>query len=243
MNSQREFREKYAGLTWNSKYVGEKNTPKYSYTTTCKIEQTANSIAEGKFSNQHFLPYQSFYWWFLWINNCTYLDVFGKFKEKKMDAELEITIDDAGKIWIDPLSWFKKKRKKKKRIRNGMGKGGVIIYHKVANESQIIIDEKARINWAIVMAHGWEKATGCFYCDETLLEHQKTRDHVLPKSRSNGFEANIVCSCHKCNGKKGNMTPSEWREQLSYLILGNAVDQGIRYYYSEILDTLDRILE
>lgn len=224
------------GLTFNSRYIGA--TPSHSYLTTHKIEQTVNAIENGKFTNQNFLPYESFFWWFLWINNRTYLDRFGNFREKQMDVELEITIDDAGKIWLDPTSWFKKK---KKRVPNGMGVGGVVIYHKVANESNEIKVEKARINWAMVAAHGYEKATGCFYCHTTLWESLKTRDHVLPKSRCNGFEANIVCSCHKCNGKKANMTPSEWQEQLSGYVLGR-ISEETRYYYYEILDTLDMML-
>ena len=203
-NIQKEFKEKYRGLTFNSNYMGA--NPSTPYLTTYKIEQTITSIENGKFNNQNFLPYESFFWWFLWINNRTYLDGFGNFREKQMDAELEITIDDAGKIWLDPTSWFKKKRKK--RVPNGMGMGGVIIYHKVANESQEIRDEKTKINWSMVVAHGYDKATGCFYCHTLLRYGLKTRDHVLPKSRCNGFEANIVCSCHKCNGKNANMTTS-----------------------------------
>lgn len=240
MNHQKEFKEKYGGLTWNSKYIGK--APKYPYLTNHKIEQTINSIESGKFSNQQFLPYESFFWWYLWINNRTELDAFGNFREKQMDVGFEITVDDAGKIWIDPASWFKKK-KKRKRISNGMSKGGVIIYNKVANETQSIKDEKARINWAMVMAHGWLKAKGCFYCHATLWEVQKSKDHVLPKSRSNGFKANIVCSCRSCNGKKGDMTPSEWQEQLTYYVMNPDLTEEVKYYYHEILDTLDNMLE
>lgn len=204
-----------------------------------RIYRTIDSIICLRFFNQDFLPYKSLKWWKLWINNRTELDGFGNFREIRQPTK-ELLTGDAHKIWLDPVPWFNKK--KKKRNWNGMGKGGVILYHQVANESEVIKDEKARINWAMVMSHGYEKAFACFYCHALLFERLKTRDHVLPKSRCNGFEANIVCSCHKCNGKKANMTPSEWREQLSGYVLGR-ISEETRYYYHEILDTLDLILD
>lgn len=54
----------------------------------------------------------------------------------------------------------------------------------------------------------------CQYCGEKggFL----TVDHVLPRSRGGRSTwENVVCSCRKCNAKKGNRTPDEARLKLN----------------------------
>lgn len=55
----------------------------------------------------------------------------------------------------------------------------------------------------------------CQYCGENFPTSQLSLDHVLPRSR--GGETtweNVVCSCLKCNTKKGGRTPQEARMKL-----------------------------
>lgn len=55
----------------------------------------------------------------------------------------------------------------------------------------------------------------CQYCGQKKLRCDLNLDHVIPKSqggRSNW--ANIVCSCIKCNLKKGGKTPKEANMRL-----------------------------
>ena len=55
----------------------------------------------------------------------------------------------------------------------------------------------------------WMRDGGkCVYCDIDLSTHNMTADHVIPKSKG-GKKSwdNLVCSCKKCNGKKGDKTP------------------------------------
>jgi len=50
----------------------------------------------------------------------------------------------------------------------------------------------------------------CVYCDTPVSRNKFTFDHVIPKSRGGKTVwQNIVCSCLKCNAKKGNKTPAE----------------------------------
>lgn len=50
----------------------------------------------------------------------------------------------------------------------------------------------------------------CQYCGKTLPRNQLNIDHVVPRSRG-GMSTwdNVVCSCLKCNCKKGGRTPEE----------------------------------
>ena len=55
----------------------------------------------------------------------------------------------------------------------------------------------------------------CQYCGQRKLRSELNLDHVIPKSqggRSNW--ENIVCSCIKCNLKKGGRTPKEAHMKL-----------------------------
>jgi hypothetical protein len=50
----------------------------------------------------------------------------------------------------------------------------------------------------------------CQYCGMILESGSATIDHILPRSRGGGNTwENLVCSCVKCNVKKGNKTPLE----------------------------------
>lgn len=55
----------------------------------------------------------------------------------------------------------------------------------------------------------------CQYCGKRFPTSELSLDHVIPRSR--GGEAsweNIVCSCVKCNVKKGGRTPKEAKMRL-----------------------------
>jgi len=147
---------------------------------------------------------------------------------------MDLLTDDAHKIWIDPVPWFKVKKK-----RSG---NTVVKYNTGVYEKQSIKDEKARLDWSFVMAHGWTKAKSCFYCQKPLTRSQKTRDHVIPRSRTGGFKHNIVASCRSCNGKKGNRAPSEWRELIRYDALNRDLSENTKAYYGAVLVTLNKLI-
>jgi 5-methylcytosine-specific restriction endonuclease McrA len=50
----------------------------------------------------------------------------------------------------------------------------------------------------------------CYFCGK----RGTTLEHLLPKSRGGkNTHSNCVCSCSKCNFKKGNMTLEEYNEK------------------------------
>lgn len=50
----------------------------------------------------------------------------------------------------------------------------------------------------------------CQYCGTVLPRQNVTIDHVLPRSRGGKTTwENVVSACQKCNGRKGNRTPTE----------------------------------
>lgn len=55
----------------------------------------------------------------------------------------------------------------------------------------------------------------CQYCNSIISLSKMTFDHVIPKSQG-GLTSwnNIVCSCLKCNSKKGGKTPEEANMKL-----------------------------
>lgn len=55
----------------------------------------------------------------------------------------------------------------------------------------------------------------CQYCGASPPRKYLTVDHVLPRSRGGKSSwENVVAACEKCNGKKGNRTPSEANMKL-----------------------------
>ena len=55
----------------------------------------------------------------------------------------------------------------------------------------------------------------CHYCGKHFDKRDLNLDHVIPRDRG-GLTTweNIVCSCIRCNTKKGNRTPDEARMKL-----------------------------
>lgn len=50
----------------------------------------------------------------------------------------------------------------------------------------------------------------CQYCSKQFPFSQLSFDHVLPRSRGGQTNwENVVCSCLRCNSRKGNRTPEE----------------------------------
>lgn len=55
----------------------------------------------------------------------------------------------------------------------------------------------------------------CQYCGRNYPTSQLSLDHVLPRSRGGETSwENVVCSCVRCNTKKGGRTPKEARMKL-----------------------------
>lgn len=58
-------------------------------------------------------------------------------------------------------------------------------------------------------------ANRCQYCGKRFPTSELSLDHVLPRSRGGETSwENIVCSCVKCNVRKGGRTPQEAHMQL-----------------------------
>lgn len=55
----------------------------------------------------------------------------------------------------------------------------------------------------------------CQYCGDTFPPRMLTRDHIIPKSRSNDDSwQNSALSCKDCNHDKRDRTPEEWGKLL-----------------------------
>ena len=61
-----------------------------------RIYQTIDAFICLRFFRQHFLPYKSWRWWVLWINNRTELDAFGNFREREKPENIAIYPSDRG---------------------------------------------------------------------------------------------------------------------------------------------------
>jgi len=58
----------------------------------------------------------------------------------------------------------------------------------------------------------------CYYCRDSLNDHNRTKDHIWPKSKGGTLHRdNKVYACRRCNKSKGNLTLTEWLEQLKNL--------------------------
>ena len=55
----------------------------------------------------------------------------------------------------------------------------------------------------------------CQYCGKTEPVHKLSLDHVVPRSHGGATTwENIVCSCLRCNSRKGGRTPQQARMKL-----------------------------
>jgi 5-methylcytosine-specific restriction endonuclease McrA len=55
----------------------------------------------------------------------------------------------------------------------------------------------------------------CQYCGRTFPTQELSIDHVVPRTQGGGESwENLVCSCVKCNAKKGGRTPAQARMDL-----------------------------
>ncbi len=55
----------------------------------------------------------------------------------------------------------------------------------------------------------------CQYCGGRHQRSELNLDHIIPRSRGGtSCWENIVCSCHRCNRKKGGRTPAEAKMRL-----------------------------
>nr|NIT14134.1 HNH endonuclease [Candidatus Dadabacteria bacterium] len=55
----------------------------------------------------------------------------------------------------------------------------------------------------------------CQYCGNSFPKSEFTIDHVIPRSHGGkSIWENVVCSCSKCNRKKGGRTPEQARMKL-----------------------------
>ena len=55
----------------------------------------------------------------------------------------------------------------------------------------------------------------CQYCGRTFEDRELNLDHVIPVARGGKTTwTNVVCSCHECNGRKGNHILPEARMTL-----------------------------
>lgn len=82
----------------------------------------------------------------------------------------------------------------------------------------------------------------CFYCDEELIRHNKTVDHLIPKAflRAYGIvflEDNNLSCCGDCNSKKANLHPATFREYVKILLKSSPADK-----WRIVLKTLNDIL-
>ena len=58
----------------------------------------------------------------------------------------------------------------------------------------------------------------CYYCREYLNDLNRTKDHVIPKSKGGKLSKdNKVFACKKCNRSKADLSIEEWIEKLKAL--------------------------
>lgn len=62
------------------------------------------------------------------------------------------------------------------------------------------------------------KETECFYCDEPLIDSNKSKDHVKPKSKGHRLSSkNKVWACVPCNVNKADRTLEQWKNKLEQM--------------------------
>ena len=73
----------------------------------------------------------------------------------------------------------------------------------------------------------------CGYCRCNVSMKTMTIDHIMPKSRGGKNEwENCVCSCEKCNARKGDRTPEEAGMPLRVRIYAPRLDE--KWLHSDI---------
>ena len=60
----------------------------------------------------------------------------------------------------------------------------------------------------------------CFYCDRSINNNNRTKDHMYPESRGGILSNdNKVFCCQECNSNKANRTPEEWLKAVEEILL------------------------
>jgi len=73
---------------------------------------------------------------------------------------------------------------------------------------------KRRIRFSRYNIFARDKNT-CQYCGYKFPRSELNLDHVIPRSQGGTSTwENVVCSCHRCNRKKGGKTPDQARMKL-----------------------------
>ena len=73
---------------------------------------------------------------------------------------------------------------------------------------------KRRIRFSRYNIFARDKNT-CQYCGYKFSRSELNLDHVIPRSQGGTSTwENVVCSCHRCNRKKGGKTPDQARMKL-----------------------------
>jgi 5-methylcytosine-specific restriction endonuclease McrA len=73
---------------------------------------------------------------------------------------------------------------------------------------------KRRIRFSRYNIFARDKNT-CLYCGHKFPRSELNLDHVIPRSQGGTSTwENVVCSCHRCNRKKGGKTPDQARMKM-----------------------------
>jgi len=85
----------------------------------------------------------------------------------------------------------------------------------------------------------------CFYCHTGLTDKNRTKDHIIPKSR-NGILSNTnkLWCCVECNSLKANLDPYQFKEKLEKIILkiDTIVHKKDKEYYITVLETVNQMI-
>ncbi len=69
----------------------------------------------------------------------------------------------------------------------------------------------------------------CFYCKTKVNATNSSIDHVIPLSRGGtGRKENMVLSCTRCNGYKGDLLLEEWNKLLPELVKDQVFEMSRR---------------
>jgi hypothetical protein len=80
----------------------------------------------------------------------------------------------------------------------------------------------------------------CRYCGKDDVP--MTVDHVvLWEAMGPSIEKNLICSCKKCNNKRGNMEYEDWLVSPEYVDVSNNIDENARLRNDLVLDMIPDI--